>query len=179
MKKNIRPTKTKLKTNKKIVRSTVKIKDNFLPENKKTILVIEDERSLLDVVNSRLQKRGFGVMTARSVDEVFNAGLAAEGVGIIAASSIKKALEYIQDLEKIDAIWLDHNLIGKENGFDLVKKIKANGGRWKKIPIFVVSNSEGVDIVKSYVRLGVNKYYIKSNHRLDDIIKDIHLHLGA
>ena len=175
-----------MKTKKNIKIESAKIKSKtaaakIVPQtnSKKTILVIEDERSLLDVVNSRLQKKGFGVMTARSVDEVFNAGLEAEGVGIIAASSIKKALEYIQDLEKIDAIWLDHNLIGKENGFDLVKKIKANGGRWKKIPIFVVSNSEGVDIVKSYVRLGVNKYYIKSNHRLDDIIKDIHLHLGA
>jgi DNA-binding response OmpR family regulator len=147
-------------------------------ESKKTILVIEDERSLLEVVNSRLEKKGFGVITARSVDQVFNAGLEKKGLGIIAASSIKQALAYLEDLEKIDAIWLDHNLLGKENGFDLVKKIKANGGRWKKIPIFVVSNTEGTETIKSYVNLGISKYYVKSNHRLDDIIKDIHLHLG-
>ncbi len=145
---------------------------------KKTILVIEDERPLLEVVNSRLEKKGFGVIAARSVDEVFNAGLNEKGVGIIAAKSVKQALAYLEDLEKIDAIWLDHNLLGKENGFDLVKKIKANGGRWKKIPIFVVSNTEGSRVIKSYVNLGVKKYYVKSNHKLDDIIRDLSNYLN-
>lgn len=138
---------------------------------KKTILVIEDERPLLEVVNSRLVKKGFGVITARSVDEVFNAGLEKKGLGVIAAKSIQQALDYLKNLEQIDAIWLDHNLIGKENGFELVKKIKANGGKWKKIPIFVVSNTEKSEVTTTYMNLGVNKYYVKSNHRLDDIIK--------
>lgn len=145
----------------------------------KTILVIEDERSLLDVVNSRLQKKGFRVMTARSVDEVFNAGLSEKGIGIIAVKSIQQALDYLEDLEKVDAIWLDHNLLGKENGFDLIKKIKANGGRWKKVPIFVISNTEKSETINTYIELGVSKYYVKSNHKLDDIIGDIHKHLDV
>ena len=140
---------------------------------KKTILVIEDERPLLEVVNTRLEKNGFGVISARSVDQVFNAGLEKKGLGVIAAVSIKQARDYLEDLEKIDAIWLDHNLVGKENGLDFLKKIRKNGGRWKKIPIFVVSNSEGVETIKSYSEMGVSKYYVKSNHRLDEIIKDI------
>jgi len=148
-----------------------------LTEKKRTILVIEDERSLLEVVNSRLVKSGFGVMTARSVDQVFNAGLEKKGLGIIAAANIQQALDYLENLKNIDAIWLDHNLIGKENGIDFIKKLKANGGRWKKIPIFVVSNSEGEETIKSYVNLGVSKYYVKSNHKLDEIIKDINVSL--
>ena len=140
---------------------------------KKSILVIEDERALLDVVNSRLAKKGFSVVTARSVDQVFNATLDENGLGIIAASTIKQALDYLEHLENIDAIWLDHNLIGKENGLDFVRKFKANGGRWEHIPIFVVSNTEGTETVESYINLGVSKYYIKSNHKLDEIIKDI------
>jgi CheY-like chemotaxis protein len=146
---------------------------------KKTILVIEDERPLLEVVNTRLEKKGFGVITARSVDQVFNAKLEKNGLGVIAAKSIKEALDYLEDLEKIDAIWLDHNLLGKENGLDFVKKLKANGGRWKKIPIFVISNTESSKTIKSYVDLGVSKYYVKSNHKLDEIIKDIDVSLGA
>lgn len=138
-----------------------------------TILVIEDERALLDVVKNRLVRKGFGVMTARSVDEVFNASLEERGLGVIAVTSIKQALEHLEDLEKIDAIWLDHNLIGKENGIHFVKKLKANGGRWKNIPIFVISNTEKSDTIKSYLNLGISKYYIKSNHKLDEIIKDI------
>lgn len=146
---------------------------------KRTILVIEDEKPLLDVVNTRLKKRGFEVMTARSVDEVFNAGIEEKSVGIIAVRTIQQALDYLNDLENIDAIWLDHNLIGNENGFDLVKKIKANGGTWKNIPIFVVSNTEASSTIKEYVHLGVNKYYVKSNYKLDDIIGDIHAHLDT
>lgn len=146
---------------------------------KKTILVIEDERPLLEVVNKRLEKKGFGVITARSVDQVFSAGLEKNSVSVITASNIEQALSYLEDLEKIDAIWLDHNLIGKEDGLDFVKKIKANGGRWKKIPIFVVSNNESSETIKSYFSLGVSKYYIKSNHKLDDIIKDINLFLDS
>ena len=142
-------------------------------KNQKTILVIEDERPLLEVVNSRLVKKGFGVIAARSVDQVFNARLDKNDMGIIAATSIQQALDYLEDLEKIDAIWLDHNLIGKENGVDFVKKLKKNGGRWKNIPIFVVSNSEGDETIKSYLNLGISKYYVKSNHKLDEIIKDI------
>ena len=140
---------------------------------KRTILVLEDERPLLAVVNSRLEKKGFGVMTARSVDQVFNAGLEKKGLGIIAASSIIQALEYLGNLENIDAIWLDHNLLGKESGIDFIKKLKKNGGLWKKIPIFVISNTENPHTIKSYLKLGVSKYYVKSNHKLDEIIKDI------
>ncbi len=146
-------------------------------QRKKTILVIEDEQPLLDVVNFRLQKKGFGVMTARSVDEVFNAGLEPEDLGIIASISIEKALEYLEDLEKIDGIWLDHNLLGRENGLNLVKKIRANGGLWKNIPIFVISNTDKSDTIKSYTRLGISKYYVKSNHKLDEIISEIHFFL--
>jgi len=94
-------------------------------------------------------------------------------LGIISAKSIQQALDHLEDLENIDAIWLDHNLVGKENGLDLIKKIKANGGHWKKIPIFVVSNTENSKTIQSYVELGVSKYYVKSNFKLDEIIKDI------
>ena len=86
-------------------------------------------------------------------------------------------MDHLEDLEQVDAIWLDHNLLGKENGLDFVKKFKANGGRWNNIPIFVISNTEGSKTIKSYINLGVSKYYVKSNHRLDEIIKDINLSL--
>lgn len=150
---------------------------NETPPQKRTILVIEDERALLEVVNSRLEKKGFEVIAARSVEEVFNATLDGNGLGIISASSVQQALNYLEDLEKIDAIWLDHNLLGKENGLDFVKKLKANGGHWENIPIFVISNTEGAGTIESYVELGVSKYYIKSNHKLDDIIADINTSL--
>lgn len=117
----------------------------------KTILVVEDEKPLLEAIHIKLEKSGFGVVTARTAEQAY--GL-------------------LEDLNKVDIIWLDHYLLGKENGLDLVAKIK-NDERYKNIPIFIVSNTASSEKVQSYINLGVNKYYIKSNYRLDNIIEDI------
>lgn len=140
---------------------------------KKAILVIEDERPLLEVINAKLEKNGFSVIAARSVEQAFNAKIERSDLGVISVRTIEQALDYLERLERIDAIWLDHHLFGKENGLDFVKKFKANGGRWNKIPVFVVSNAANPTTVKSYIHSGVSKYYVKSDHRLDEIIADI------
>ena len=143
---------------------------------KKTILVIEDERPLLEAIDAKLQKSGFTVIAARSVEQAFNPTLDKKEAPIT-ITSIEQALTYLEGLERVDAIWLDHHLLGKEDGLDFVKKFKANGGKWKKIPVFVVSNAASPKTVKSYISSGATKYYIKSDHRLDEIIKDIRLSL--
>ena len=140
---------------------------------KKTILVMEDELPLLEVINEKLEKSGFNVIVARSVDQAFNAKIDENSFKTVTIDSIEQALEYLEKLEHIDAIWLDHHLLGKEDGLDFVRKFKANGGKWSKIPVFVVSNAASPQTIKSYIKVGVSKYYIKSNHRLDEIIKDI------
>lgn len=143
------------------------------PSKKKTILVIEDERPLLEAINAKLEKSGFKVIAARSVEEAFNANLKKNDSGAITIDSIEQALDYLENLERVDAIWLDHHLLGNEDGLDFVKKFKANGGRWNKIPVFVVSNAASPKTITAYMSAGVNKYYVKSNHRLDEIIADI------
>lgn len=148
-------------------------------EQKKMILVIEDDRPLLEVINAKLEKDGFGVISARSVEEAFGARIGKNTIGAITVRSIKEALEYLEKLEKIDAIWLDHHLLGEEDGLDFVKKFKANGGRWSEIPVFVVSNAASPKTVKSYIDSGVSKYYVKSNHRLDEIIDDVKMFLDS
>lgn len=139
----------------------------------KTVLVLEDERPLLDAINAKLENNGFQVITARSVEQTFNANLEKSAQGIMTVAKIQQALDYLESLERVDAIWLDHHLFGKEDGLDFVKKFKANGGRWNKIPIFVVSNAASPKTVRSYMDAGVSKYYVKSDHRLDEIIEDI------
>src|SRR3989338_254123 len=144
-----------------------------MPSKKKTILVIEDERPLLTAIDAGLKKNGFNVIAARSVEEAFNTNLGKNSIGEVTVKSIEQALMYIESLERVDAIWLDHHLLGEEDGLDFVKKFKANGGRWNKIPVFVVSNAASPKTVQSYIRAGVSTYYVKSDHRLHEIIKDI------
>jgi CheY-like chemotaxis protein len=149
------------------------IKEKTAKGQSKTILVIEDDHLLLEVINTKLEKSGFNVITARSVEQAFNPTFGKKGSRVITVQSIGQALSYLEGLEKIEAIWLDHHLLGKEDGLDFVKKFKANGGRWSNIPVFVVSNAASPKTVKSYVDSGVSRYYVKSNHRLDEIIDDI------
>ena len=126
--------------------------------SQKTILVIEDERPLAKVIADKLEHAGFEVLTARTVDQ---------------------GLEYIEEVSSIDAIWLDHYLLGEKTGLDFVAKLKNADSKWRQIPIFVVSNTASRDNLNSYIRLGVNKYSVKADHRLDEMTKEIKDYLDA
>ncbi len=118
----------------------------------KTILVIEDERPLVHAIQTKLEKNSFEVVTARTTMQGMN---------------------YLEDIGAVDAIWLDHYLLGNETGLELVAKLKQEKSKWNKIPIFVVSNTASNTNVQSYIRLGVSKYCVKAEHRLDGIVNDI------
>ncbi len=123
-------------------------------ENKeKVILVLEDERPLLEAIKLKLEKSGFDVVTARTVEQAIN---------------------YVGELSHVDAIWLDHYLIGKESGLDFIAWCKEEeNAKCKKVPIFVVSNTASADKVSTYIKLGAKKYFVKSNHKLEEIIREI------
>jgi len=125
---------------------------------KKTILVIEDERPLAKVIGDKLEHAGFEVLTARTVEQ---------------------GLEYIEEVSPIDAVWLDHYLLGDKTGLDFVAKLKSADSKWRNIPIFVVSNTASKDNLRSYIRLGVNKYSVKADHRLDEMTKEIKDYLDS
>lgn len=119
--------------------------------DKINILVVEDEQALLEAIRIKLEQSGFAVVSARTVEQAYS---------------------FLLDIKDIRAVWLDHYLLGQENGLDLVAKIK-NKEEFKKIPVFVVSNTASPDKVKTYLNLGASKYYTKSNYRLEEIIKDL------
>lgn len=126
--------------------------------SQKTILVIEDERPLAKVITDKLEHAGFEVLTARTVDQ---------------------GLEYMEEVASIDAVWLDHYLFGEKTGLDFVARLKSFDSKWRQIPIFVVSNTASKDNMQSYIRLGVNKYSVKADRRLDEMTQEIKNFLKA
>ena len=121
-------------------------------EHKKTILVVEDERPLVQAIQTKLEKSGFIVITARTVNQ---------------------AIDYLENIKKIDAIWLDHYLPGERTGLDFVAYLKSAKSKWSNLPIFIVSNTASSSNVRSYIKLGVSKYCVKADHRLDQIVDDV------
>ncbi len=126
-------------------------------QKNKTVLVMEDEKSLLSAIKKKLELNDFSVVTARSVDE---------------------ALKRLAETGSINLIWLDHYLLGKDNGFDFMAKIRRGSKRYKHIPVFVVTNTASHEKVQLYKQLGIGKYYTKADYRLDHIISDIKEHLS-
>lgn len=121
---------------------------------KKTILVVEDEKSLAGAIKIKLEKNNFNVTTQNSVE---------------------KGLAYL-DTQKVDLVWLDHYLGGAKTGIDFVKGMKKDH---KKIPVFVVSNTASQEKIEEYEQLGITKYYTKSNFRLDKLLADIRSVIGS
>ncbi|OGC38600.1 hypothetical protein A2V54_02035 [candidate division WWE3 bacterium RBG_19FT_COMBO_53_11] len=125
-------------------------------DGKKVILVIEDEVPLLEAIKRKLELVGFDVLTATTTDQ---------------------ALSCLQDVKKVNLIWLDHYLFGKEPGLLFVAELK-NNPKWKLIPIFVISNASGAEKKQAYLSLGADKYYAKVDYRLEQIVNDIHRFLA-
>lgn len=119
---------------------------------KHIILVIEDDVPIQKAIQTKLVQRGFDVICVRGVDE---------------------AIKALKARPKKEAIWLDHYLFGKKDGLDFVTKIKSEKSQWKNIPIFVVSNSASDQKVRSYMNLGIDKFFVKSEHPLSEIIDDL------
>lgn len=114
-----------------------------------TILVVEDEDLLLRAICRKLEL---------------------SQLNYVSCASGEQALDYLENLLELpDVIWLDYHL--KEmNGLDFLKKVKDNK-KWQHIPVVIVSNSASEDKVHSMLALGAEKYILKAEYRLDDIIK--------
>ncbi len=120
-------------------------------DDKLSVLVVEDERALADIIKRKIELSGYQAATASTVEE---------------------ALKNLENSNSIGVVWLDHYLLGQGNGLDLVVKMKARP-EWAKIPIFVVSNTASAEKRLSYLHLGVNEYYVKAEHTLEEIVSAV------
>ena len=113
------------------------------------ILIIEDDKFLLKAYSIKLKKEKFSVI------------LATDG-----ASGLKLA-----EKERPSLIILDL-MLPRMNGFEFLKKIKSNE-KLKDIPIIVISVLGQKTDQEKAIRLGAEKYLIKTDHTLEEIIKNI------
>jgi DNA-binding response OmpR family regulator len=124
---------------------------------KKKVLVLEDERHLANAIREAFALRDYTT---------------------IIVDSVENGLHELNNTDDIKVIWLDHYLLGTKNGIDFVVQLKASE-KWKKIPIFVVSNSTSTANIGSYIQLGVANYYTKADYDLEQIMNDIDFALAA
>ena len=113
------------------------------------ILIIEDDKFLLKAYSIKLRKEKFSVILATN-----------------GASGLELA-----EKENPSLIILDL-MLPKMNGFEFLKKIKSDE-KLKDIPIIVISVLGQKTDQERAIKLGAEKYLIKTDHTLEEIIKNI------
>ena len=104
---------------------------------KKTVLIIEDSKTILEILNFSLTKEGFNVLSA---------------------SNGEIALKYL-DGTVINLIITDLYM-PKLNGLEFVKKARAIDG-YKKTPILLLTTETQQDIKIEAKKIGVTGWVIK------------------
>ena len=118
-------------------------------ENKKHILVVEDENTLAFALKKKLENVGYVV------------NIAMDG---------KDALNKIQQ-EKPDLILLDL-ILPVMDGFAVLKELKKTP-EYENLPIIVLTNLSSDEDIADVLNAGGTDYFIKTEHSLDDIVVSI------
>lgn len=119
-----------------------------MDEKKYAIMVVEDEELLLMAIGKKLTLNGFDVVSCKNGTQ---------------------ALDYLKSMDrKPDAIWLDY-YIKDMDGIMFMNEMKKLPLA-EFIPVMVVSNSASDEKIHNMLALGVKKYLIKAQYRLDDLI---------
>ena len=118
-------------------------------EKKRTILIIEDEGLLRELMAEKLQLEGFDTLEAADGDE-----------------GLKIALKEHPDLIVLDL------LMPKMGGMEVLRRLREDDNG-RGIPVIIVSNLSGKEDIVEGAEKGAVEYLIKANFSLDEIVDKI------
>ncbi|MFZ3011907.1 MAG: response regulator [Minisyncoccia bacterium] len=126
-------------------------------DKKILILVVEDEKILIDTLGEKLASEGFGVLKAHD-------GL--EGLRLALA-------------EHPDLILLDL-LMPKMDGMSLLKELRAKNDWGKSVPVIILTNLSASDEQRNrdITNLEPTYYFMKADKSIEEIIEKIKERLG-
>lgn len=122
-----------------------------MEENKKKIMIVEDDYFVMDIYNLKLTQEGFEVIGAKD-----------------GAEALKKLKEenFIPDLILLDI------LIPYINGMEVLAEIKKIE-KLKETPVVLLSNLSQKEEVDAGMKLGANGYIIKSHFTPSEVLEKI------
>lgn len=123
-------------------------------DDKKRILLVEDDTALAGVYKSRLELEGFDVREVNNGEE-----------------ALAVALEYRPDLVLLDA------MMPKISGFDVLDILRNTPeiGNMKVVMLTALSQPKDKERAET---LGVDDYLVKSQVVIGDVVERIRHHLG-
>lgn len=118
-------------------------------KNQTTILIIDDEPAVVELIKMKLNIEGFEVIESRSGEE-----------------GLMKARE-----ESPDLILLDILMPGM-SGIEVLKKLRNDKGALLA-PVIILSNSGREEEIGQGKKLGASDYVIKAQLSLEDLVEKI------
>ena len=121
----------------------------------KKVLVVDDEKVLLELLLSKIGQAGFIAIGARDGDE-----------------GLQKASAEHPDLILLDII------MPKMDGITMLKKLREDA--WgKTAPVIMLSNLNTAEAVEKSLENGAYDYLVKVDYSLDDLVAIVKKKLGA
>jgi len=125
-----------------------------MTNGKKTILIIEDETDLRQLIKSKLMNEGFNILEA--------------GDGKVALETAKS--------QHPDIILLDI-ILPTMDGISMLKELRQD--EWgKNVPVIILSNLSEAETISESVEKNVCDYLVKADWEPDDIVALIRKKLG-
>ena len=126
-----------------------------MAQNKKRILIAEDEGPLLQVLGEKFIREGFTVYKAN------------DGV-----EAVETALREHPDLMLLDII------MPRMDGIMALKKIRAD--KWgANVPVIILTNLNDAESAGEALQNRAYDYMVKSDWKLEDVVKKVRERLGV
>lgn len=120
-------------------------------ENKKVLLIVEDDRPILELIMDKLNNEGYKTLAAKDGEE-----------------GLKVAEENHPDLILLDII------LPKMSGIIMLEKLRASA--WgKTVPVILLTNlsSDDEEIIASINKYKPTDYLVKTDWSINDVVKKI------
>jgi len=121
----------------------------------KTVLVVDDEESLVNVLSRKFADEGVTAYTAMNGKE-----------------AVEVALEKHPDIILLDI------MMPEMDGFEVMKKLQED--EWGKgARIILLTNSSSIETVAAAVSTGMSEFLVKTEVHLDDLVQHVKERLGC
>ena len=127
----------------------------YMEEQKKKILLVEDDTALASVYRARLELEGFDIREVHNGEDALSA-----------------TIEYKPDLILLDA------MMPKINGFDVLDILRNTSETTNVRVIMLTALSQAKDKERAE-SLGVDEYMVKSQVVISDVVARVKHHLGV
>jgi len=125
------------------------------PNKEKTILVVDDDKELCEILVDQLTRAGFKTLSAHDGEE-----------------GLKVALEHKPNLILLDV------MMPKMDGIKMLEKLREH--EWgKKVPVVLLTVMDQPEVLSRAVELGGYEYFVKTDWKIEEIVERVKQKLAA